>query len=212
MSLTKMRRLLFVILMLALVPFGLWGQRGSQKELTFVYIDHTIDIPVGQICDQLKSYQKDALNLGKPYIFYLANMKTPIVAKVYPGCDSKEIESFDKIIGEIQGRNFHDIDSGTDVSKIIELFDSNDFLTPNGQPKYSGLTWEFYINQKFWDLEYNEKIIGELCWSLDIGSLPADYFRMKICYCGDDFQYDRSHPFGVMNACPEIKNIDIIKF
>ena len=75
------------------------------------------------------------------------------------------------------------------------------------------MVWDFFINQSFWDLGYNDKIIAGICYILDIDSLPDGCFRMRIQYSGSgDLTYDIRKPLGTRLDCTKIGNFDLIKF
>ena len=186
---------LVVLTFSLLVPCFAIGDPGSQ-ELRFIYITNTIDTPTASLTKHLKQVYKDGINYGYPTIFYLSNMNSSVVATVGLGHDDS------KAFGENQ-----------DLQNIKEIFDVVDFLNEDGTFKYQSMVWDFFINQSFWDLGYNDKIIAGICYILDIDSLPDGCFRMRIQYSGSgDLTYDIRKPLGTRLDCTKIGNFDLIKF
>lgn len=188
-----------------------YAQENSDKSITFYYIDHNGDTPVGELCEDLKNYYRDARNYNLPTVFYLANMKSPIYAICGAGDPSES--NFDNIIRELQVKKSHDVDSQTDIRRIVDIFNSYDFINEDGKPFYTSMTWTFFIDQYFWDLGYNEKIIATLYSAMEIDSLPKDFFNMKVYYSGvNDFVYDKDKPFGDKDLCYNLDAVEIVKY
>ena len=204
-----MKKLLALLMILSCGILN--AQDSRQRSLRFTYIYHTPDTPVAELCQTLTNAFNDARNYNLPTIFYLAYMDTPYVA--IAGMGKNDVEGFEKIINRLQEKRFHSVDPSGDLKKLIELFDEYDFLTEWGVPKYESMYWSFYVNQEYWDANYNELIIAKLFYALDLGTLPDDFLRFQIFYSGtDEFHCDKKYPFGQKNLCPELKTIELIEF
>lgn len=206
-----MKRGLLILLIGILSITKGYSQTGR---LIFTYIAHSTETPVTQLCNELRSQFDFARNYRVPTIFYLANMKLPLIATIGIEGQEDNVEAFDKIIKELQERRFHSVDSKEDVSQIISIFNEHDFLDKDNKLKYREMEWNFFIDQTFWDLKYNEKVIATLYYALDIENLPKDFLRLRIFYSGDydELQYDKSNPYGLKNLCPNINMFDHLKF
>lgn len=205
-----MRKLiLFCLLFLGVAAAS--AQETVDSEITFIYIHHTTDTPVQDLCKRLNSDFKDAKRFDKPLIIYLANAEKPYVATVgINGADQKE---FDNIISELQERRYHPVDPSADVHNIIDLFNDDDFLLSDGRPKYGSMTWQFYINQEFWTSGYNEQIIANLYYCLDLDRLPDEYLHLMLYYSGEPaFEYDAQMPFGRKGLCDNLIKLEILNY
>lgn len=204
-----MRKLIFVIL--ALVSISAAAQGNLNDNLTFIYINHTTDTPVQMLCERLDNEFKSAKRFNKPLIIYLANGKNSYIAKV--GVDKADTDAYDNIIRALQERRFHNVAPKTDVLNIIDIFNHNDFLTEEGSLKYKSMTWEFYINQEFWDANYNEQIIARLYYALDLANFRDDFLHLMIYYSGEEeFVYDIEAPFGEKNLCKNLTKLEILNY
>lgn len=204
-----MRKLIFVIL--SLVSISAAAQGNLDDNLTFIYINHTTDTPVQMLCNRLDDEYKSAKRFNKPLIIYLANGRNSYVAKV--GVDNADADAYDNIIRALQERRFHNLDPRTDVLNIVDIFNAIDFLNENGKLKYESMTWEFYINQDFWDANYNEQIIARLYYVLDLAKQPDDFLHLMVFYSGDEeFVYDIEAPFGMKNLCGNLTKLEILNY
>lgn len=187
------------------------GGDTSTQELRFIYITNSVDTPTASLTKHLKQVYKDGMNYGYPTIFYLSNMNSSIVATIGLGRDDSK--AFGEIINILQTSTYNNVDANHDLENIVDIFDSVDFLDDDGKFKYQTMVWDFFINQSFWDLGYNDKIIAGLFYVLDIGGIPEGCFRIRIQYSGvGDLTYNISKPFGDRLDCGRIGNFDLIKF
>ncbi len=204
------RGLLILFLGIILVMNGY----SQTSRLVFTYIAHSTETPVVQLCNELRAQFDFARNYRVPTVFYLSNMKMPLIAKIAVGNEEDDVETFDRIIKELQERRFHSVDSKEDVNQIISLFNQYDFIDDNDTPKYKEMEWNFFIDQAFWDLKYNEKIIATLYYALDIENLSSDFLRLRVYYSGEDDEliFDETAPYGLKNISPNINIFDRLKF
>ena len=201
-----------LILLLGII-FTMNGYSQTSR-LVFTYIAHSTETPVVQLCNELRSQFDFARNYRVPTVFYLANMKMPLIAKIAVGEEEDDVETFDRIIKELQERRFHSVDSKEDVNQIVSLFNQYDFVDDNDSPKYKEMEWNFFIDQAFWDLKYNEKIIATLYYTLDIENYASDFLRLRVFYSGDrdELIFDEANPYGLKNICPNINIFERLKF
>ena len=191
-----------IILLLTLFCFNLTAQDTRQNELHFVYISHSLDTQTEKVCDDIKKIRDNAMNHRLPTIIYFANLKSPVVTIIAvdgEGMDDTEYgkENYNTMLSEMREKSFHNIDPSTDIETITQLFDKHDFLDQNGNPKYASMKWTLYVSQAFWDLNYNEKVIANLYFILDIARLPKDFFHMSVYNTSTkDLKYDKEKPFG----------------
>ena len=138
-------------------------------------------------------------------------MNSSIVATIGLGRDDSQ--AFGQIINILQTSTYNNVDVSRDLENIVDIFDSVDFLDEEGKFKYQSMVWDFFINQSFWDLGYNDKIIAGLCYVLDIDGIPEGCFRIRIQYPGaGDLNYDMTKPLGQRLDCSRISMFDLIKF
>lgn len=183
----------------------------STQELRFIYITNSVDTPTASLTKHLKQVYKDGMNYGYPTIFYLSNMNNSIVASIGLGRD--DTKAFGEIINILQTSTYNNVDANHDLENIMDIFDSVDFLDENGKFRYQSMVWDFFINQSFWNLGYNDKIIAGLYYILDIDNIPDGCFRLRIQYSGSgDLAYSLPKPFGGRLDCSKINNFDLIKF
>ena len=200
--------LLFCLLLLGVAASA---QEAVDSEINFIYIHHTTDTPVQTLCKRLETEFKDAKRFDRPLIIYLANAETPYVATV--GIDGVDQKGFDNIIYALQEKRYHPIDPGADVLNIIKLFNKYDFLMNNASPKYTSMTWQFYISQEFWNIGYNEQIIAKLYYCLDLDRMNDKYLHLMLFYAGEsDFVYDAQIPFGRKGLCDNLSRIEILNY
>jgi len=196
-----MKKILSLIIALWM---GVWVY-AQDKELKFIYIAHTMSTPINELTQDLKELQKYAKNYKDPIIFYLANVHDPIIA-CYNVCGKeRDDENFSTIIGELQSRNYHNVDVQSDVTKIVSLMEQANLQDSDGQYQYSHLYWRFYVTQEYWELLYNERIIAKSICILDLEDAPKDFLSLDIYYSGsEEFKFDQSLPWGAYNLCPHI--------
>lgn len=200
-----------IILILLLCPY-LTDAQVRHNSLKFIYINHSSDTPVSELTEYLKRNYKDAKNHDWPLIIYLSNMGRPFIAVA--GISSVDYDDeFSELIGELQEKRYHEVDPKSDVEHIVELFNEYDFINDYGSPKFDSMTWSFYVNNEYWKLGYNELVIAQLYYVLNIASLPQDFLNLQICYSGEDeLEYDEECPFGTKNLCPSLSAFELIKF
>jgi hypothetical protein len=75
------------------------------------------------------------------------------------------------------------------------------------------MTWQFYINQEFWISGYNEQIIANLYYCLDLDRLPDEYLHLMLYYSGESaFEYDAQMPFGRKGLCDNLIKLEILNY
>ena len=80
-----------LILLLGII-FTMNGYSQTSR-LVFTYIAHSTETPVVQLCNELRSQFDFARNYRVPTVFYLANMKMPLIAKIAVGEEEDDVES-----------------------------------------------------------------------------------------------------------------------
>lgn len=192
-----MKRLISLILVL--IPFMASAQSQS---LEFFYISHDRMTPVNDLCVRLTDVYNDALKYDDyAVIFYLPNGDTPLVVKVNLEGDNRG--DFNKIIGELQSRLAHDIYTYVDLNVITDIFNTHDFITESGDPRFNSVLFCWYVNTDFWALGYNESLIAKLYFCLDLDKYhESGYITTEIWHAeGDGLEkfIDKQYPFGPKN-------------
>lgn len=182
----------------------LWAQDASTQELSFVYIAHDENTDTQGLVRRLKEQYENTLYYPelRATIFYLANGNNPIIVNVNTKNDNRE--DFKNLISSLQSQRSHDINSIEDVERILQLLESNDIITDDGDFVYKTVTWTYYINSSFWVLRNNEDIIAKLYFILDMEQLISlNYLTLNIYYSEqtDEIRYNHLRPFGSKNLC-----------
>ena len=87
----------------------------------FIYIDHEPDTPIGLLCKRVEKLHNDVLETGDKLIVYLSNEESPLIS--YTNIENKKdsISTFYKIIDELQGSTYHEVNSSIDNDSIKSL-------------------------------------------------------------------------------------------
>lgn len=203
--------LISFFIMMTMPPIAFAQKDATSEELRFLYITNTIDTPTASLTKHLKQVYKDGVNYGYPTIFYLSNMNNSIVATVGLGQDDSK--AFGQIINILQTSTYNNVDANQDLVNLMDIFNAVDFFDEGGSFKYQSMVWDFFINQSFWNLGYNDKIIAGICYILGVDNIPDGRFRMRIQFSGaGDLSYDLRKPLGARLDCSKISNFDLIKF
>lgn len=197
-----MKRLISLILLL--MPFVASAQ---DQSLEFFYIAHDRTTPVNDLCERLEEVYDNALNYEDyAVIFYMPNEDRPIIVKVNLEGDNRD--DFRKIIRELRLESAHDIYVDTDLMEITELFNTYDFITETGEPRFSSVLLCWYVNPDFWLFQYNEALIANLYFTLEMDKYHrSGYMITEIWHAKDDGlegNVDRRYPFGTKNLCSTI--------
>lgn len=208
------KRYILLILITFTANLLCFAQDESGDEFQLIYINHTLSTPVSKLTAELKGLFNDARDFDFPTIFYLANMDSPIIAKVGFKSFKDDVENFNEIIGTIQSSRYLDINPITDIDNLIKIFNEIDYISDNNELKFKSLRWLFYVNQDFWSLNYNETIISKLYYILGLDNMPENYLKLQIKYSGsENLEYNKDKPFGVRNLSPNLINmLDILQF
>lgn len=207
-----MRNSILVLLLTLVLPFSLSAQ--DKKDLTFVYIAHDVNTPVQTLCERLTDLYNDAMDYPdeRAVIFYLANSDNPIVCRMnVPGSDPS---AFEDIISEIQTKRSHDNEPLTDINTIMSLFEEEDLVDRSGDPNYSSVTWNWYINSTFWELEYNRSIIAPIYYIFNMDELIKDRYLAVNFFHGenDPIPYLPSEPFGSLYSGISFENCPLMPY
>lgn len=142
------------------------------RNLKFVYIAHSVDTPIEDLVRNIEGYyteledEADSPELERQTIVYLSSGSSPVIANMKSG--QRDDDNYERIISELYERHYHDVDAETDINRVIDLFDDNDFLTPGGDMAVSDLEFEFYVNTSFWSRHQNERFIASLFYALGL--------------------------------------------
>ena len=163
----------------------------QQRELEINYIahDHYTESLLKQIED---IYQVNSYNMNKRTYLYLANTDSPTIVLCSPETEKEYNEMCYSISSQIK----HNIWPEEDIKQILNLLKEDDFVSEDNQPRYSFVTFNFYVTSSFWQYRYNETLIGRLFWDLDLSQY--ENCEVKIHRPEDDvFEYNEDSPFGV---------------
>ena len=173
-----MKKLLFILTILgAFLPVMAQGEvPKSEKKFQVVYIAHDSETPIQRLIPRLHDYRIDAMEQASDLIIYLSSGINPIIV-VYNDKQQNESEFDDILLAELNERVSHDVDAETDIEKIIQLLNENEFVSKATDGKkylnYDSAAFDFYVNPKFWTLNNNESIIAPLFFALDIPNIKG---------------------------------------
>lgn len=203
--------LLLIICLLALPAFA---QKDADKELTFVYISHDINTPVQTLCSRLKDLYNDARNYpeDRAVVFYLANGDYPIICKM--NIEGGNHNRFEDIISELQVKRSHDCNPVIDIRTINDLFDVTEIVLPDGSGAFRSITWQWYVNGSFWEMEYNKTIIGAVYTILGMDEMIRENYLSTYMFYSedDDIPLDRQYPFGAMYSSISINDCPLLPY
>lgn len=211
-----MKRVFALILML--LPYVASAQ---EQSLEFYYIAHDRTTPVNDLCDRLEFIHETAMSFeDRATIFYMPAYKEvgfdeegypvfePLVVKVNLPGDNRD--DFKKIISELRVKMAHESYIDVDIKTITDLFNQEayDFINEDGEPKFSSVTFCWYVTPEFWLFKYNETLIANLYFTLDMNPYhKSGYMTTEIWHAkGDGIEkyVDRSKPFGSKNLCRDM--------
>ena len=206
-----MRQLKRIIVLLGIflcLGVPAFAQDTQEQELTFVYIAHDENTSTSELIKRLRSIYEDAVNYPESCaaIFYLPNGEFPKVVKVNAGKDNRK--EFVEIVGALQSRRSHEVDSTVDIETIQQILEEVDLKNEKGENNFASVQWIYYVNSTFWTLQYNEDIIASLYFILDMEPMiKSGYLTVTMYYSeeSDKIPYNRQSPWGDKNLCPLLK-------
>ena len=172
-----MRRCIVILFLFLLIPVkGL-----AQKDLEFYYIAHDQhEVALTAMLDDVrKNVRYDG---NRIVIFYLANGNSPRLHFVSSD-DEKEYELFRS---ELNSQDSHNVFPEVDRQKIIELFSLGEKLPAKGFDAYNRISFNFYVNKAFIDMEWGDEVIGRLYWDMELSALPKGKIQYKVYYPSGD--------------------------
>ena len=132
-------------------------------------------------------------------VFYLPNYDEPKIVKVNLPGDNRD--QFKGIIGELRLKDVHETFAYLDYQNILEIFNEHDFISDSGEPMYTSVQFNWYVNRDFWKFNYNESLIASLYFALELGKY-SDYVTTQVLHAADDgLVVDETKPFGNKNLC-----------
>ena len=189
----------------------------SSVNLHFVYIAHEVTTPINDICDKLRTFQADAVEVDDALIVYLSDGKSSFMSftnledATHQGRDREH--AFQEVIAELQDANSHDVVASEDVKNIIQLFDEFNFIDESGNILYNSVVMDFYIGANFWALGNNEKVISHLYQDFGMPQLPKSQFQLNI-YAPktDHLSFPNGKPFGEKNVNGINESVKIFEY
>lgn len=212
-----MKKIVFGLVIAMLNVFFLSAQSDDgfkEKDLTIVYIAHTTDIPLARLTSLLEERYRGGVQFSNDVIFYLSNGTEPLIVKINTAEENK-LDFEPMIIDELWAKRSHDIDPYTDVTKLIEIVNDNDFVSESGELKYLSVTFDFFISEEFWTMKYNESIIAKLYFALDLNKIKKDnpdlFFNV---YRPSEVEliYENNMPFGLKDLDNINSNIMLLPY
>lgn len=196
-----MRNTIIAMLLLFLCGMDILHAQEVKKNLNFVYIVHDGKSTQQKLSKELMKYHENARRYKHPYIFYLANARSPFVVKM--NTPDANPDSFESMLMKIQDANSGlYVNAAFDVKNIVEMFNNDDFLTESGELRYRKVVWNFYISESFWGAEeYGEKLLSTLYWVMDLNSFEDDECFQLYIYHPDNAEgkNDGKSLFGEKN-------------
>lgn len=178
----------------------------QSQSFEFYYIAHDRSTPVNDLCDRLEEFFETADQYDDcAVIFYLPNYDEPLIVKVNLEGDNRN--DFKNLISELRLKSFHEIYADVDCANIMDLINKHDFIDEEGNPKYTSVTFNWYVNPDFWQFLYNEELIASLYFNLDLNKYKG-YVTTQIWHAqGDGLKVDPKYPFGSKNLCKDMNFI-----
>lgn len=215
-----MKRFIPILLLAVLVhvPTIIQAQTFVNKAevpFRFIYIAHddeVVDEP-GALIETLNQIKENiSYSDGFPCIYYLSNGmridnpdslagKPIIVKQNLP--NENEDDFVDILLKELQEKVAHEVDAGTDIDNILKLLEDDDVFDNYGNLLYESATFDFFVNQTFWNLKCNDFVIANLYFILDAYRYDKQRFRFNIHYIQSnkpEFAQDTKQLFGTWNV------------
>ncbi len=169
----------------------------SRQTYRFVYVtSDAATTSVQALNERLKNTYNHAL-LDGPAIFYLADGDSPHIVKINMEGENKE--DFENKFLPLLNSTLN-IDGIADRKRIEKMISEFDFLNEDGIMSYKETIFEFYVGPTFWSNRFNELLIGNLYFDLNIKSFidkPSFFFNV---FCPTSMDgIDNKAPFGELN-------------
>ena len=188
----------FIILALSILLLGNTGiMADSSTDLYFIYIAHDRTSSVKSLTSTLLDIYNSCVKYGYAGVFYLSNGDEPIIVNVNFAKDNRE--DFNALIGELQDKTSHDVSPGTDVKRIVEIFNNDDFIDEKGNLRYTSVTWNYYVSELFWKMGYNESVIARLNWIMNFTFMKDEDIYVNVFHPSNDQLELTELPFGEKN-------------
>ena len=210
----NMKKILFCVALMMVNVCTIYAQKTEDKDLMFVYIAHTNDVPLKRLTSILKEHYRFGVQFFNDVIFYMSNGDDPLIVKVNTTDDNKN-DFENMIIDELWNKRSHDINPSLDVENIIDIINKNDFIDEDSNLKYMSVTFEFYASNSFWTMNYNESIISKLYFALDINKLKQknEELMFNVYYPSDNkISFENNLPFGTKNLENINNNIMLLTY
>lgn len=142
------------------------------RNLRLVYIAHDVDTPVEKLVGKIEKYSEvleeeaDDPESVQQTIIYMSSSSNPLIANMKSG--NTDRENFDRILSELSERNYHEVDTDTDMERILALLSENEVFNTDGSLDVTALKFEFYVTPGFWTMHNNENLIASLFFALGI--------------------------------------------
>lgn len=199
-----MKRILIALFALTM-SVSVFSQSPSFR---FFYIAHDRGTPVNELCSRLQRvYEAAIYDPEYAVVFYLSDYDNPITVVVNLQGDNRD--DFETILTELRMKSYHEIYADLDYENIINLINRYDFIDENGNPEFSSVEFNWYVNPDFWNKGYNEKLISSLYFNLELEKYK-DYVSVLIWHAKDDEleqELNEEKPFGSKNLC---KGLDFL--
>ena len=188
----------FLLILVFLMAFV--SAHAQSQSLEFYFIAHDRTTPVAELCRRLEQVYEMARSYEDiAVVFYLPNYDEPKIVKVNLPGDNRD--QFKGIIGELRLKDVHETFAYLDYQNILEIFNEHDFISDSGEPMYTSVQFNWYVNPDFWKFNYNESLIASLYFALELGKY-SDYVTTQVLHAADDgLVVDETKPFGNKNLC-----------
>lgn len=197
----------------------------SKVPFRFIYVAHddeVLDEP-GALVNALKQ-RKENIDYSDqfPCIFYLSNgmriesndtlAAKPIIIKL--NLPDENADDFEDVFLKELNKVAHEVDTDADIDNILKLIDENDIFDGNNNIAYESITFDFYVNQKFWNDRCNESLIARLYFILDAYRYDKGRIKFNVHYIKSEkpeFALKADNVFGSWNVNGVNKQIQILK-
>jgi hypothetical protein len=191
------------LLMIAASVLPAGAQSDSRtKALCVAYVAHSPNTSVDSVVEYLDSrYERALKDEDFVLIIYMADKDEPFIVGVNTPEDNRG--EYRKLIDELRSESSHPVYQDYDLERLVRLFNENDFVMEGtNMLNYRSVDWHFHVTSDFWSNNYNESLIGSLCFVMGVEHFETDNFKLRCYFSRDDnLVYDPDSPFGARNFC-----------
>ena len=196
---TKMKKILYIIMMLATAT--VMSARPSQgKSFYFAYIAHDESTYMDDVMANIQArYDRAMEDENYVMVVYMSNGDSPFIVQVNTAKDNRA--DFAKLKDVLRTRSSHAVYPEEDLEKIVDLFNEVDFVNDQDNSiSYRSADWHFHLTSGFLRNGYGESLISKLAFVMGVEHFSTENFRIRYYFSSYDIlEYDHEYPFGRRN-------------